>query len=56
MKINKKLPEIPNSWLIATLLVSMVALRAFGIDSMVTGTLGAISGYLLGVKLEQTRN
>lgn len=50
------IPEIPKSWLIALFLISMVILRCFGIDSVVTGSLMGISGYLLGVKLEQTRN
>jgi len=50
-----KLPEIPKSYLIALFLVSMVVLRGFGIDSIVTASLASISGYLLGVKLEQAR-
>lgn len=49
------LPEIPHSWLIAIFLIAMVVLRAFGIDSLITGALTGLSGYLLGVKLEQTR-
>lgn len=51
-----KLPDIPHSWLIATLLVCLVVLRGFGIDSMITASLMALAGYLLGIKLEQIRN
>ena len=42
------LPPIPKSWLAAVCLVSMVVLRAFGIDSFVTGGFGLIAGYLFG--------
>jgi len=50
-----KLPEIPHSWLIMGLLIALVILRGMGIDTFITGALSALSGYLLGVKLEQTR-
>lgn len=49
------LPEIPNSWLIALVLVGLVILRAFGIDTFVTAGLSVIIGYLTGVKQEQIR-
>ena len=50
-----KLPEIPTTWLIALLLVGLVSLRAFGIDTWTTAALSTLIGYLTGVKLEQTR-
>lgn len=50
-----QLPEIPHSWLIAGLLIGLIVLRAFGIDGFIGAGLGALIGYLLGVKLEQTR-
>jgi hypothetical protein len=49
------LPEIPQSFLIMLLLISLVVMRMCGIDTFVTAGLSAISGYLLGIKLEQTR-
>lgn len=50
-----ELPEIPKTWLIAALLVALVVLRAFGIDSFTTAGLGILIGYLTGVKMEQIR-
>ena len=50
-----KLPEIPVTWLIALLMVGLVALRAFGIDAWTTAALSIIIGYLTGVKQEQIR-
>lgn len=49
-----KLPEIPNTWLIATLLIGMLVLRAFGIDSFTTGVLMALVGYMTGKHVERT--
>ena len=49
------LPEIPKTWLIAVLLVGMVIMRAFGIDTWTTAAISTLMGYLVGVKLEQTR-
>jgi hypothetical protein len=54
MKI-KELPEIPNSWLIAFLLLGLLLLRCFDIDTWVTAALSMVIGYLTGIKLEQTR-
>ena len=50
-----KLPEIPQSYMILILLVGLLLLMAFGIDSFVTGAMMALIGYLTGVKMEQTR-
>lgn len=50
-----KLPDIPKSWIIAVLAVSMVVLRAMNIDSWTTASLSLIIGWLTGVKMEQSR-
>ena len=50
-----KLPEIPQSWLIGLLMVGLVIMRCFGIDSFTTAAISIIIGYLTGVKMEQTR-
>lgn len=51
----KCLPEIPHTWIILAFLVSLVILRCFGIDSFVTASISALSGWLFGVKSEQIR-
>ena len=50
-----KLPDIPQSWLISLLMVGLVIMRCFGIDSFTTAAISIIIGYLTGVKMEQTR-
>jgi len=50
-----KFPEIPHSWLIVLLLLSLVTLSVFRIDTFVTAGMMALIGYLTGVKLEQIR-
>lgn len=50
-----KLPDIPQSWLILTLLVGLIVMRLFGIDSFTTAALSLIIGYLTGIKMEQSR-
>lgn len=50
-----KLPEIPITWLIGALMVGLVVLRAFGVDTWTTAALSIIIGYLTGVKQEQIR-
>jgi len=50
-----KLPEIPKTWLIGALLVGMIVMRCFGIDSWTTAALSIVIGYLTGVKSEQWR-
>lgn len=47
------LPEIPQSYMAAAFLVSMVILRAFGIDSFTSAGLAAVSGYLFGREVER---
>ena len=51
----KELPQIPNSWIIVIVCLSLVVLRAINIDTYVTAGIATIIGYLTGVKLEQTR-
>jgi hypothetical protein len=48
-------PDIPKSWLIALLLIGLVIMRFLSFDSWVTAALSSLIGYLIGVKLEQTR-
>lgn len=55
MKRPKFLPEIPHTWLIAALGAGCIILRGFGIDSMVTGVLMGLAGYLTGKHIEQTK-
>lgn len=49
----KALPEIPQSWLIGAIMVGLVTLRAFGIDSWTTAALSLVIGYLTGKHIEQ---
>jgi hypothetical protein len=49
------LPEIPKSWLIAGLFISMVILRAAGIDGFTTAGLSLVVGYITGKHIEQTK-
>lgn len=51
-----KMPEIPNTWLIALLIAGCLILRAFGIDSLITGALMALVGYCTAKHVENTRN
>ena len=49
------LPEIPRTWLIGILLVGLISLRAFGIDTFITAGITAIITWLTAVKFEQAR-
>ena len=40
--------EIPNSWLIAGLIIGMIVMRVFSIDSFTTAGLGMLIGYVTG--------
>lgn len=51
----ENLPEIPKSWIIAMILIGMIIMRTFGIDTWVTASLSLIMGWLVGVKMEQAR-
>jgi hypothetical protein len=50
-----KLPEIPATWTIFILVVGLVILRAFGIDTWTTAAISTLVGYLTGKHIEQTR-
>lgn len=52
---GKKLPEIPKTWLIGLLMVGLVIIRSFGIDTWTTSAISIIIGWLVGVKMEQGR-
>jgi len=45
---KKDLPEIPKSWMICSLLITLIILRCFGIDTFVTAGISIIIGYLTG--------
>jgi hypothetical protein len=47
------IPEIPNTWLVAILLIGLVILRAFGIDTYTTSGISLLIGYITGKHLEQ---
>lgn len=49
-------PEIPNGYLILVLIIALVVMRCFGIDSFTTATLSMIVGYITGKHIEQTKN
>lgn len=55
IKPKFSLPDIPKTWIIAAMLVGMIVMRCFGIDTWVTSALSLIIGWLVGVKMEQTR-
>lgn len=48
-------PEIPTSWIVVVLLLGLIILRAFDIDSWTTASISTIIGWLVGVKMEQSR-
>jgi hypothetical protein len=50
-----KLPEIPQTYIILTLLIGLIIMRIYGIDSFTTAALSLIIGWLTGVKMEQSR-
>lgn len=50
-----KLPDIPTTWTITLLLLGLIVLRCFGIDTWTTATISTLIGYLTGRHLEQTR-
>jgi hypothetical protein len=43
-----RLPDIPQTWIILSLLIALVIMRYFGIDSWTTASLGILVGYLTG--------
>ena len=49
------LPEIPNSWLITVLLIGLVIMRCFGVDSFTTAGISLLIGYITGKHVEQSK-
>jgi hypothetical protein len=47
--------EIPQTWLIALLLVCLVAMRFYGIDSFTTAGISLLIGYITGKHIESVR-
>jgi len=43
-----QLPEIPKSWLITILMIGLMILRAYDIDTFVTAGMSGIIFYLFG--------
>lgn len=52
---NCKFPEIPKTYLIAMLVIALVVMRCFGIDSFTTAGIATIIGYITGKHIEQTK-
>jgi len=50
-----ELPEIPKTWLIVIVAVTLVVMRGYGIDSWTTAGLSTIIGYVTGKHIEQTK-
>ena len=53
--IKPVLPDIPNSWLIGGLLIGLVVMRSFGIDSFTTAGISLILGYVTGKNIESMK-
>jgi hypothetical protein len=47
--------EIPQTWLIALLLICLVAMRFYGIDSFTTAGISLLIGYITGKHIEGLR-
>lgn len=50
-----KLPDIPQTWLIGMIMIMLVIMRVFGIDSFTTAALASLIGYITGKHIEQSR-
>jgi len=48
-------PEIPITYIVALLVIGLVILRAFGIDTFTTAGLSMIIGYITGKHVEQAK-
>jgi uncharacterized membrane protein AbrB (regulator of aidB expression) len=51
-----QLPEIPLTWLIGLLMVGLVIMRCFGIDSFTTAALSLVVGFLTGKQIEAAKH
>jgi hypothetical protein len=51
-----KLPEIPLTWLVAVLMVGLVIMRCFGIDSFTTAALSLVVGFITGKQAEAAKH
>jgi len=47
------LPEIPQTWIIFTLMLGLIILRFYGMDSFVTSAISLLIGYVTGKHIEQ---
>lgn len=50
-----KLPDIPQTWLVGMIMIMLVIMRIYGIDSFTTAALATIIGYVTGKHIEQTK-
>ncbi len=50
------LPNIPKEWLVLALLVAMLVLALFNIDSWTHAILGSLAGYILGKDIQRCKN
>ena len=50
-----KLPEIPVTWTIFILIIGLIIMRTFGIDTWTTAAISTLIGYLTGKHVEQTK-
>lgn len=48
-----KLPTIPTEYLIGILMIGLIVMRCFGIDTFTETAMGMIIGYLTGKHIEQ---
>lgn len=51
--MTEKLPEIPQSYLVFGLLIALVIMRCFGIDSFTTAGLSLVIGFITGKQMER---
>ena len=50
-----EIPEIPREWSIFIVCLTLVVLRAFGIDTWTTAAISVLIGYMTGKHIEQTK-
>ena len=48
-------PELPNSWIVLTLAVTLIFLRWQGVDSWTTAALSMLIGWVTGKHIEQAK-
>jgi len=51
-----ELPDIPRSWQVTFLILALVILRAWSIDSWTTAALGTLIGYVIGKDVTEEKH